>query len=146
MIPQLVAGAILVCMQSDFLGTSLQVPPAYLLQRTPLHLEGEVVAGFGRGSAKMGVPTANIAPGPLAEKLQALPLGVYFGCAPALAPISCLNKFHQIFLSSELSRFRTKGYLYKAGTLLVSSRASCSSKVRHALGVEAVESFCRGGL
>ena len=56
-----------------------QVPPAYLIQGRPLELEGEVVAGFGRGSSKMGVPTANIAPGPLAAKLEGLPLGVYFG-------------------------------------------------------------------
>lgn len=56
-----------------------QVPPAYLIQGRPLELEGEVVAGFGRGSSKMGVPTANIAPGPLAAKLKGLPLGVYFG-------------------------------------------------------------------
>ncbi|CAL8467470.1 g7008 [Coccomyxa elongata] len=59
----------------------LQVPPAYLIQGRPLELEGEVVAGFGRGSSKMGVPTANIAPGPLAAKLEGLPLGVYFGWA-----------------------------------------------------------------
>ncbi|KAK9909502.1 hypothetical protein WJX75_003231 [Coccomyxa subellipsoidea] len=59
----------------------LQVPPAYLIQGRPLELEGEVVAGCGRGSSKMGVPTANIAPGPLAAKLEGLPLGVYFGWA-----------------------------------------------------------------
>ncbi len=62
-----------------FDGTCWQVPPAYLIQGRPLELEGEVVAGFGRGSSKMGVPTANIAPGPLAAKLEGLPLGVYFG-------------------------------------------------------------------
>ncbi len=61
----------------------LQVPPAYLIQGRPLELEGEVVAGFGRGSSRMGVPTANIAPVPLAAKLEGLPLGVYFGCAAA---------------------------------------------------------------
>ena len=57
-----------------------QVPPAYTLQgRPPLLLEGAVVKGFGRGSAKMGVPTANIDPEPLAATLARLPLGVYFG-------------------------------------------------------------------
>ena len=58
----------------------LQVPPAYLLS-APITLEGRVVEGFGRGSAQMGVPTANIEPGPLKDKLEGLPLGVYFGCA-----------------------------------------------------------------
>ena len=42
-------------------------------------LEGAVVRGFGRGSSKMGVPTANIEAGPLAQALAPLPLGVYFG-------------------------------------------------------------------
>ena len=57
----------------------LQVPPAYLLS-APITLEGRVVEGFGRGSAQMGVPTANIEPGPLKDRLEGLPLGVYFGC------------------------------------------------------------------
>ena len=48
-------------------------------------LEGRVVEGFGRGSTQMGVPTANIEPGPLKDKLEGLPLGVYFGCAPSPA-------------------------------------------------------------
>ena len=85
-----------------------QVPPAYLLQdRPPLLLEGKVVAGFGRGSRKMGVPTANIAPEPLADKIQDLPLGVYFGygccmftecnTAPKHLPFACdhLHNFQE---------------------------------------------------
>jgi FAD synthase len=52
-------------------------------------LEGEVVAGFGRGSSQIGVPTANIAPGPLAHKLEGLPLGVYFGCVAATVRSLC---------------------------------------------------------
>ena len=56
----------------------MQVPPAYLLS-TPIVLEGRVVEGFGRGSTQMGVPTANIEPGPLKDRLEGLPLGVYFG-------------------------------------------------------------------
>ena len=38
-----------------------------------------MVEGFGRGSSQMGVPTANIEPGPLKDRLEGLPLGVYFG-------------------------------------------------------------------
>ncbi len=56
----------------------MQVPPAYLLS-APIILEGRVVEGFGRGSTQMGVPTANIEPGPLKDQLEGLPLGVYFG-------------------------------------------------------------------
>ena len=59
----------------------MQVPPAYLLS-APIILEGRVVEGFGRGSSQMGVPTANIEPGPLKNTLEGLPLGVYFGLAP----------------------------------------------------------------
>ena len=59
---------------------ALQVPPSHLLQgMPPLVLEGPVVKGFGRGSSKMGVPTANIEAEPLAQLLALLPLGVYFG-------------------------------------------------------------------
>jgi len=38
-----------------------------------------VTTGFGRGSAQLGFPTANLPPGPLAEALAGLPAGVYFG-------------------------------------------------------------------
>ncbi len=55
------------------------MPPGYLLS-APITLEGRVVEGFGRGSAQMGVPTANIEPGALKDRLEGLPLGVYFGC------------------------------------------------------------------
>ena len=33
-----------------------------MLQGGPRYMEGEVVVGFGRGSKKMGVPTANLNP------------------------------------------------------------------------------------
>lgn len=56
-----------------------QVPEGYAHEAAPILLEGEVVAGFGRGSRQLGVPTANLAPEPLREQLAALPVGVYFG-------------------------------------------------------------------
>ena len=71
-----------------------QVPPGYLLQGGLRRLEGDVEAGFGRGSAEMGVPTANLPPGPLEDTLQDLPIGVYFGCVAqctlVLLSVSCL--------------------------------------------------------
>ena len=56
-------------------------PPSPL---PPLLLGGTVVKGFGRGSARMGVPTANIDPSPLEEALSGVPDGVYFGWARLL--------------------------------------------------------------
>ena len=50
----------------------------------PLLLGGEVVKGFGRGSSKMGIPTANLDPVPLEEALAGVPDGVYFGWARLL--------------------------------------------------------------
>jgi riboflavin kinase len=44
-------------------------------------LQGEVVEGFQRGSKKMGVPTANIAPLSVLHKLADKPEGVFFGWA-----------------------------------------------------------------
>ncbi|EFN59949.1 hypothetical protein CHLNCDRAFT_14012, partial [Chlorella variabilis] len=45
----------------------------------PIRLSGRVIHGFGRGSKKLGVPTANLPPAPLAQQLAELPAGVYFG-------------------------------------------------------------------
>ena len=58
----------------------VQVPPGFYLQSGPRRLAGEVTSGFGRGSAKLGFPTANLPPEPLADALAGLPSGVYFGC------------------------------------------------------------------
>lgn len=58
---------------------ALQVPPKYALRGGPVQLSGPVVAGFGRGSRQLGVPTANIDPPPLLDQLKRLPKGVYFG-------------------------------------------------------------------
>ena len=63
----------------------LKVPEGYSHGAAPLLLQGAVVRGFGRGSRQLGVPTANIDPGPLADVLESVPSGVYFGWA-RLAP------------------------------------------------------------
>ncbi|KAH7431435.1 hypothetical protein KP509_08G047700 [Ceratopteris richardii] len=47
----------------------------------PLYVKGEVVHGFGRGSKKLGFPTANISIDDLPPKAFGLPKGVYYGCA-----------------------------------------------------------------
>jgi len=46
---------------------------------SPIKMAGEVVAGYGRGSRKLGVPTANLRPDDVASETDGLPLGVYFG-------------------------------------------------------------------
>lgn len=89
--------------QQPWLAAVLQVPEHYRLAGGPVYLGGPVVTGFGRGSKKLGVPTANIdpaaldahvasAPGgdrqavplPPGSALQRLPPGVYFGYAQLL--------------------------------------------------------------
>lgn len=47
----------------------------------------DIVFGFGRGSAELGIPTANIPPEQLPRETQGLELGVYFGYA-ILKPIA----------------------------------------------------------
>lgn len=61
--------------------TRAQVPVGYRFSGAPLQLESQVVTGFGRGSRQLGVPTANMDPGPLQQQLEQLPRGVYFGWA-----------------------------------------------------------------
>lgn len=56
-----------------------QVPEGYAHPAAPIRLSGRVIHGFGRGSKKLGVPTANLPPAPLAQQLAELPAGVYFG-------------------------------------------------------------------
>lgn len=59
----------------------LQVPEGYKHPKAPIYLSGQVVQGFGRGSRQLGVPTANIDPIPLQDRLNLLESGVYFGYA-----------------------------------------------------------------
>ncbi|KAH6956762.1 hypothetical protein HG530_002255 [Fusarium avenaceum] len=53
----------------------------------PLHMEGTVISGFGRGSKELGIPTANL---PVDEALTPwiadIPSGVYFGYASLALP------------------------------------------------------------
>ncbi|KAF5021058.1 hypothetical protein F66182_6891 [Fusarium sp. NRRL 66182] len=55
----------------------------------PLHMEGKVISGFGRGSKELGIPTANL---PVDEVLTPwianIPSGVYFGYASLSLPAS----------------------------------------------------------
>jgi len=46
-----------------------------------LRLRGEVAAGYGRGSRKLGFPTANLPSSLFGEALADWPAGVYFGFA-----------------------------------------------------------------
>ncbi|CAN0335748.1 unnamed protein product, partial [Ectocarpus sp. 8 AP-2014] len=65
-------------------------PELYLavLRKTPhrasgrvRYLRGTVSTGYGRGSKKLGVPTANLPESQFAKNLRTLPTGVYFGWA-----------------------------------------------------------------
>ncbi|MCO5562279.1 hypothetical protein L7F22_015904 [Adiantum nelumboides] len=50
----------------------------------PLYTKGEVVHGYGRGSKKLGFPTANLSFDTLPSEVARLPKGVYFGCAQVI--------------------------------------------------------------
>ena len=66
----------------------LQLPENYRLERGPIHLHGEVTSGFGRGSRQLGFATANLPPKPLAQELEGLPRGVYFGWVSGTARLA----------------------------------------------------------
>lgn len=46
-----------------------------------MSLRGPVVEGFGRGSKDLGVPTANIDPASVGDRIDSLPSGVFYGWA-----------------------------------------------------------------
>ncbi|KAF4595630.1 Riboflavin kinase [Ophiocordyceps camponoti-floridani] len=53
----------------------------------PLRMEGNVIAGFGRGSKELGIPTANLpVDAALTPWITDLPSGVYFGYASLRLP------------------------------------------------------------
>lgn len=62
----------------------LQVPENFALKNGIKYMTGEIVTGFGRGSKKLGVPTANIRPEDVEVQIAGLPSGVYFGWAKLL--------------------------------------------------------------
>ncbi len=67
--------------QSASLPLFPQIPPLYALPNGPVQLCAPVVRGFGRGSAQMGVPTANLDVDVLTQQLTHLPRGVYYAWA-----------------------------------------------------------------
>ncbi|KAJ4133263.1 riboflavin kinase [Fusarium falciforme] len=53
----------------------------------PLHMEGNVISGFGRGSKELGIPTANLpVDAALTPWIADMPSGVYFGYASLALP------------------------------------------------------------
>ncbi|SGZ46697.1 CIC11C00000002156 [Sungouiella intermedia] len=50
--------------------------PEHIESPFPILCSSQVVSGFGRGSAELGIPTANV---PVDDLLNALDTGVYFG-------------------------------------------------------------------
>ncbi|KAK0617349.1 hypothetical protein B0T14DRAFT_538913 [Immersiella caudata] len=62
-------------------------PPSGPLPPYPFRMEGLVIPGFGRGSAELGIPTANLPVSPTGTPwLDTLPSGVYFGWASLCLP------------------------------------------------------------
>jgi len=51
------------------------------VEQFPIFLKGNVIKGFGRGSKKLGIPTANLDIEPYMELLSKIPTGVYYGWA-----------------------------------------------------------------
>ena len=75
---------------------SCQIPPLYALPHGPLRLQAPVVRGFGRGSASMGIPTANMEPEKcMAQAAEQAPTGtsdtlrrgVYYGWARVVGDV-----------------------------------------------------------
>ncbi|CAG9460952.1 unnamed protein product [Pedinophyceae sp. YPF-701] len=66
---------------ADNYAAVLEVPAGYTFEGAPLRAAGRVVHGAGRGSSKMGTPTANIDPADCGDVFAARPAGVYFGWA-----------------------------------------------------------------
>ena len=64
----------------DFYLAVLERTPTRAMPR-PMRLAGPVGSGFGRGSRKLGFPTANLAASLFGEALADVPTGVYFGWA-----------------------------------------------------------------
>lgn len=50
--------------------------PAEVKEPYPIYYSNEIIAGFGRGSAELGIPTANV---PVDEVFDGLDTGIYFG-------------------------------------------------------------------
>ena len=71
---------LLIAMSSSLASTSPISPEGYAIRAlsSPLHLEGSVIAGFGRGSKELGCPTANIN---CVDAITDVPPGIYFGWA-----------------------------------------------------------------
>lgn len=52
------------------------VVPEEVTSPYPIYLNSKIISGFGRGSAELGIPTANI---PITDDLSKLETGIYYG-------------------------------------------------------------------
>lgn len=68
--------------------------PDHIEKPFPIICESEVVRGFGRGSAELGIPTANV---PVDDSLDDLSTGVYFGWCK----LSTINSKQTVINSSD---------------------------------------------
>ncbi|KAG5957842.1 riboflavin kinase, partial [Claviceps cyperi] len=70
----------------------------------PYKMEGKVIAGFGRGSKELGIPTANLpVDSTQTPWIDAIPSGVYFGYASLQSIPSSHTESTSSFLSSSSS-------------------------------------------
>ncbi|RKP13358.1 riboflavin kinase [Piptocephalis cylindrospora] len=68
--------------QTERQGRAAYAGPAdHLPKPYPLHVHGEVVKGFGRGSKQLGIPTANLSEEASEQLCTDLSTGIYFGWA-----------------------------------------------------------------
>ena len=73
-------GCVILCEASSAYNPKVGPLPEQLENRLPL-LKGPVAAGYGRGSRKLGIPTANLPSSLFQKDLTPLPCGVYVGWA-----------------------------------------------------------------
>jgi riboflavin kinase len=72
----------------------------------PFRIKGRVVRGFGRGSRELGIPTANVEPGAVAEALAEAVTGIYAGWAsvgatPEVVPMVMSIGFNPFYGNDE---------------------------------------------
>ena len=111
--------------------TGVRALPSALGGQLPL-LRGPVATGFGRGSRKLGIPTANLPCSLFQEQLAALPCGVYVGWASVRGAVHkcvCNLGFSPTFVGAEnpekiveahlMARFDVDFYEEPMGLLLL---------------------------
>lgn len=80
--------------------------PAEVKEPYPIYYSNQIIAGFGRGSAELGIPTANV---PVDEVFEGLDTGIYFGWC-RLSPENCAQHIEKTTNDREIE-FNNGKYL-----------------------------------